>query len=293
MVVERNAVAKPGLTDWRFRYRKAIDKINFVAMALCTGVTVFFLVVILGYVIVRGGSYIDWSFLTSLPVPVGEKGGGIFNALVGSLIIVAVAALMALPIGVGAAVFVNEFYSPCLGKFVRFLAEVLIGVPSIVIGLFAYTIVVWPTGRFSGFSGSVAYAFIMAPIIMISAHEALRLMPTTLREASLALGIPTWKTILRVVLPTTSRAMLTGVVLAIARALGETAPMIFTAFGNPYLNFNITKPMATLPLVLFTYATSPYEDWQAQAWATAFVLVVVVLFTSILTRYFLRSKFEN
>jgi phosphate transport system permease protein len=274
----------------RFLRRKAIERINVALLFLCTGITIFFLVTILGYVLFHGAAEVNWEFLTALPVPAGETGGGIANALVGSLLVVACAALMAVPIGVGAAVFVNEFPSTGLGRFVRFLAEVMTGVPSIVVGLFAYALVVRPFGSFSGFSGSVAYAFIMIPIILISAHESFRLVPDSLREASLALGIPKWRTILHVVLPVASRGLITGLVLAVSRALGEAAPMLFTAFGNPYWSANLGKPIATVPLLIYTYATGPYEDWHRKAWAASFVLLVVVLITSVLTRAFLRGN---
>ena len=280
-------------TGFRYLRRKAIERLAVGAMFLCAGVTIFFLVTILGYVLYHGASAIDWEFLTSLPLPPGETGGGIANALIGSTLVVLFAAALAVPIGLGAAVFVNEFPGARLGKYVRFLAEVLTGVPSIVVGLFAYALVVRPLGSFSGLSGSVAYAFIMIPIILITAHEAFRLVPDSLREASLALGIPKWKTILRVVLPVSSRALLTGVVLAVSRALGEAAPMLFTAFGNPYWNLNLGKPIATVPLLIYTYATAPYEDWHRKAWAASFVLLVVVLITSVLTRAFLRGKSDE
>jgi phosphate transport system permease protein len=198
--------------------------------------------------------------------------------------------LFALPIGLGAAVFVNEFPSSRLGRGVRFMAEVLTGVPSIVVGLFAYALVVQPMGSFSGLAGSVAYAFIMVPIILIASHEAFRLVPSSLREASLALGVPKWRTIIGVVLPVSSRALITGGVLAISRALGEAAPMLFTAFGNPFWNLNLGKPIATVPMLIYTYATGPYEDWHKKAWAASFVLMMVVLVTSVMTRAFLRGK---
>jgi phosphate transport system permease protein len=273
-----------------YRYRKFVQRATWLAMLCCIAVTVFFLVAILGYVLVNGASSINWEFLTALPVPAGESGGGIANALVGSLLIVMVASLMALPIGIGAAIFINEFPSHGIGRTIRFLAEVLTGVPSIVVGLFAYDLVVRPMGGFSAFAGSVSYAFIMVPIILISAHEGLRLVPDPLREAALALGVPKWRTILGVVLPVSSRALITGVVLAISRALGEAAPMLFTAFGNSFWNLNMTKPMATVPLLIYTYATGPYEDWHRKAWAASFVLLMVVLMTTVLTRAFLRGK---
>ena len=273
-----------------FRYRKFVEWANWVGMLLCISVSVFFLIAIIGYVLVHGAGYVNWEFLTSMPVPAGETGGGIANALVGSFLVVIVASLMALPIGIGAAVFINEFPSHGFGRTVRFLAEVLTGVPSIVVGLFAYALIVVPAGSFSAISGSVAYAFIMVPIILISAHEALRLVPDSLREASLALGIPKWRTIMGVVLPVSSQALITGAVLAISRALGEAAPMLFTAFGNSFWNVNLAKPVATVPMLIYTYATGPYDDWHRKAWAASFVLLVVVLFTSVLTRAFLRGK---
>ena len=278
------------ILDRHYRYRKFVEWANWIGMLCCISICIFFLVAIIGYVIVNGASSIDWEFLTAIPVPAGETGGGIANALVGSLLVVLVASVLALPIGIGAAIFVNEFPSRGLGRTVRFLAEVLTGVPSIVVGLFAYALVVIPTGGFSAISGSVAYAFIMVPIVLISAHEALRLVPDSLREASLALGIPKWRTIMGVVIPVSSKALITGAVLAISRALGEAAPMLFTAFGNSFWNLNLGKPIATVPLLIYTYATGPYEDWHRKAWAASLVLLLVVLLTSILTRALLRGK---
>jgi phosphate transport system permease protein len=262
-------------------------------MFASTALTVSVLIIILAYVAFEGVSYLNWSFITSLPTPVGEGGGGIANALVGSLEVVAVASAMAIPIGVGAAIFLNEFQSGWLGWFVRFLADTLTGVPSIVVGLVAYAMVVQPMHAFSAFSGSVAYAFLMIPIILITAQEALRLVPGTIREASLALGVPTWKTILRIILPSCSRAMLTGLLLAFARALGEAAPMLFTAFGNPFWNVDLARPIATVPLVIYRYATAPYDDWHAQAWAASLILVLVVLLASTLTRLAFRSRHDD
>lgn len=273
-----------------FRQRKLVERVALAGMVFCAAVSIFFLLAILGYVIYQGASAIDWEFLTALPLPPGEVGGGIANALVGSILVVACATLFALPIGLGAAVFVNEFPGARLGRGVRFMAEVLTGVPSIVVGLFAYALVVQPMGSFSGLAGSVAYAFIMVPIILIASHEAFRLVPSSLREASLALGVPKWRTIIGVVLPVSSRALITGGVLAISRALGEAAPMLFTAFGNPFWNLNLGKPIATVPMLIYTYATGPYEDWHKKAWAASFVLMMVVLVTSVMTRAFLRGK---
>lgn len=280
-------------TDMHFKRRKAADRIATVALTACAAVTVSLLLVILGYIFYKGITHIDWHFVTSLPKPAGEPDGGISNALAGSLIIVALASLMAMPIGIGTAIFLNEFPSFWAGRAIRFLADVLTAVPSIVIGLAVYSLVVTPMKGFSGLSGAVAYAFIMIPIIVITAQEALRLVPSTLREASLALGVPRWRTILRIVLPVSSRALMTGLILAVARAMGETAPMLFTSFGNSFWNTDLSKPMATVPVVIYRYATGPYDDWHAQAWAAAFILVVVILLASIITRFVIRSKFDE
>jgi phosphate transport system permease protein len=288
MVTQRNAAERR-----HYQFRRATEQLAGVGMVLCAAVTVFFLVMILGYVVYHGASAIDWQFLTALPLPPGEAGGGIANALVGSVLVVACAVLIAMPIGLGAAIFVNEFPSARLGRVVRFMAEVLTGVPSIVVGLFAYALVVRPMGSFSGLSGSVAYAFIMVPIILITSHEAFRLVPLSLREASLALGVPKWRTILGVVLPVSKKALLTGAVLAFSRALGEAAPMLFTAFGNPFWNLNLGKPIATVPMLIYTYATGPYDDWHQKAWAASFVLMMVVLVTSVMTRAFLRGQSDE
>ncbi len=294
MTTDTVGISRKSLAGARaqFQARKLTDHVATVFLSACAVLCVAVLLLILGYVVYRGAGYINWQFLTALPKPVGEAGGGVGNALVGSAVIVTIAVLMAVPLGVGAAIFLNEFPSGVLGRGIRFLADILTGVPSIVVGLVAYGLVVAPMRHFSAISGAVAYAFIMVPIVLITAQEALRLVPSTLREASLALGVPRWRTIMQVVIPVSSRALLTGIILAIARALGETAPMLFTAFGNPYWNFDLTKPMATLPLVIYRYATGPYNDWHEQAWAASFVLVVVVLLSSILTRSVLRNKFD-
>lgn len=285
--------SKLQINDLHFKRRKAADRIASVSVMICAAITVSMLLIIIGYIIYKGASHLDWGFVTSLPAPAGEPGGGIANALVGSLMIVAIASLMAVPIGVGTAIFLSEFPSFWFGRAIRFLADVLTAVPSIVIGLAVYAMVVTSMGGFSGIAGAVAYAFIMIPIIIITAQEALRLVPTTLREASLALGVPRWRTILRIVLPVSSRALITGLILAVARAMGEAAPMLFTAFGNSFWNTDLTKPMATVPLLIYRYASGPYDDWHAQAWAAAFILVVIILLASIITRFVIRSKFDE
>lgn len=277
----------------RLGYRKVVEKAAVAGVTACAGFTAFLLLLILGYIVYKGGSYINWTFLTSLPTPAGEPGGGVVHAIAGSLIVVGLATAIAVPIGVGSALFVNEFPSPVLGRFVRGLADILTAVPSIVVGIFVYELVVAPIGHFSGYSGSIAYAFIMIPIILVTSQEALRLVPKSLREASLALGVPKWRTTLSIVLPVSTRALGTGILLAFARAIGETAPMLFTSFGNQFWNLDPNKPIATLPLVIYRYAVGPYDDWHAQAWAGAFILVLLVLVVSIMTRFVLRRRFEE
>lgn len=279
--------------DRHLLLRKSVERTAVAGVFVCAAVTVAVLGIILAYIIYRGASYIDWGFLTHLPAPAGESGGGILNAIVGSLIIVAMATAMAVPIGVGAAIFINEFPSPRLGRAVRFLADVLTSVPSIVVGIFVYELVVAPVGHFSAYAGSIAYAFIMIPIVLVSAHEALRLVPGSLREASLALGVPKWRTTMQVVVPVASRALVTGALLAFARAIGETAPMLFTSFGNQFWNVNPSKPTASLPLLIYRYAVGPYDDWHKQAWAAATLLVFLVLIVSIITRIALRRRIDE
>jgi phosphate transport system permease protein len=279
--------------DARYLYRRGVDKAVTVVMAVSTAFCLFVLAAIVGYVIYRGASYINWEFLTHMPVPLGRDGGGIANAIVGSLIIVAMAIFMAVPVGIGSAVYLSEFPGSWLGRPVRLVADVLTGVPSIVVGLFAYAILVAPFGTFSGYAGAGALAFIMVPIILISAQESLRLVPDSLREGALALGVPRWRVIISVVVPAAYRALITGLVLAIARALGETAPLLFTAFGNRFWSTDPGGPMAAVPLVIYRYAIGPYPQWHEQAWAAAFILVVIVIISSILTRLVLRTRYER
>lgn len=277
-------------TDSYYAYRKWFNRGIVLFMTACTLVSVFLLVVIIGYVMYRGASYINWEFVSAMPKPLGQTGGGIANAIVGSLIIVSIAAVVAIPVGVGAAIFLSEFPQSHLARPVRFLADTLTGVPSIVVGLLAYAMLVAPFGKFSGYAGSGALAFIMIPIILISAQESLRLVPNMLREGALALGVPRWRVILSVILPTAYRGLITGLVIAVARALGETAPLLFTAFGNRFWTTDPSGSIAAIPLVIYRYAVGPYPSWHEQAWAAAFILVVVVLISSVLTRLVLRNR---
>jgi phosphate transport system permease protein len=244
---------------------------------LCTAIAVIVLVAVIGYVIVNGARALNFDFFTQLPAPVGEPGGGMANAIVGTLIIVGIGALISISAGVLAGIYLAEYGENRFADLVRFLADVLTGIPSIVVGILAYALVVVPMQKFSALAGGVALAVLMLPTVIRATEEMLRLVPGSLREASLALGAPRWKTILRIVLPTASGGLATGAMLAIARAAGETAPLLFTAFGNNFWNTSLVDPMAAIPLQVFQYAISPYDSWHAQAWAGALVLVVLVL----------------
>ena len=266
---------------------KSRDTKNLVFKVLIisfTLITIIPLIAVLAYIFKQGISVINWHFFTNLPKPVGESGGGILNALTGSIIIVICAAIIAIPIGVTTGMYFSENSGTKILNFARLAVDILQGVPSIVIGIIIYLWFVKTTGKFSALSGSLALAFMMLPSIIKSTEETLKLVPSSLKEASLSLGIPYYKTMLRVIIPAGMSGILNGTLLGIARVAGETAPLLFTAFGNPFLNLNILKPMASLPLLIFNYATSPYDDWHRLAWGASFVLVVMVLFLNILTK---------
>jgi phosphate transport system permease protein len=254
-------------------------------MGAATLAAIAFLLAVLGYVVVQGGTALNLAFFTQTPRPVGEPGGGMANALVGTLILVGLAAALGLPLGIGAGVYLAEYgRTSRLATLIRFTTDVLTGIPSITIGLFAYALLVLPMRQFSALAGGVALAIIMLPTVTRTTEEMLRLVPDNLREAGLALGVPRWKTIARIALPSALGGILTGAMLAIARVAGETAPLLFTAFGNRFWNLDPTQPMAALPLQIFTYAIAPYDDWHRQAWAGALVLVGLVLVLSTVAR---------
>jgi phosphate transport system permease protein len=243
---------------------------------------------ILFFIVSKGISVVDWTFLTHLPKPVGETGGGISNAIIGTLMLIVISTIFSVPVGVFAGIFLCEYRKGRFAYFVRLAAGILQGIPSIVIGIIAYIWVVMTMGAFSALSGGAALALMMLPVIITATEETLKLIPDSLREASLALGVSYPRTILKVVLPAGLIGILTGILLSVARVAGETAPLLFTAFGSPFMNFNILKPVNTLPLMIFNYATSPYPEWHTFAWGASFVLVVFVLglnlFTKVVTR---------
>ena len=247
------------------------------------------LIIILAYIIKQGIFQVNWHFLTNVPAPVGETGGGIINALVGSFIMVMVAAVIAIPVGMAAGIYLSENPRTKLAYYSGLCVDILQGVPSIVVGIVVYFWVVKPLGTFSALSGSLALAIMMLPIVIRSTEQTLRLLPDSLKEAALSLGVPYHRVILKVIVPCGFAGILSGITLSIARIIGETAPLLFTAFGNPYLSVSLTKPMESLPHLIFTYATSPYDDWHNLAWGASFILLMFVLVLNIVTKLLTRK----
>jgi len=272
------------------RWRQRVSTVMGTLTAASAGAVVLPLVLIFGFLLWQGASAINVDFLTHLPKPVGEIGGGMANAIIGTLILLGLASLLGLPLGILGGVYLAESRDRRLPWAVRFLADVLNGVPSIVIGIFAYTLVVLPMRRFSAVAGGVALAVIMLPIVVRTTEEMVRLVPASLREAGLALGVPEWKVVLRVVLPTARAGIVTGAMVAVARIAGETAPLLFTAFGNRFWHQGLDQPIAALPLQIFAYAIAPYDDWHRQAWAGALVLIMLVLAVSLMARLVTRGR---
>jgi phosphate transport system permease protein len=256
----------------------------------CTVAVLLPLVLIFGYLLTKGVTSLNLDFFTHLPKPVGEPGGGMANAIVGTLILIGLACVLGLPVGVFTGLYLAEFGKGRFGWTVRFCADVLNGVPSIVIGIYAYTLLVLPLKSFSAYAGGFALGVIMLPIVARTTEEMVRLVPNTLREASLALGVPSWRTTLRVVLRTARAGIITGIMLSIARVAGETAPLLFTAFGNQFWHHGLRGPISSLPVQIYTYAISPFDDWHRQAFAGALVLLVLIFLTSLSVRVLTRGK---
>jgi phosphate transport system permease protein len=250
------------------------------------------LFLILLNLVLKGAGSLSLDFFTKTPAPAGESGGGVVHALVGTLLIVGTASLIGLPIGIGAGIYCAEFPGSRLTWITRFVADVLNGTPSIVIGVFAWAWIVATQKHFSGLAGSVALALLMIPMVLRTTEEMIKLVPNSLREAALALGYPRWRTSLNVVIRTTLPGIVTGALLGIARIAGETAPLLFTALGSQYLSLDLSQPMAALPLTVFTYATGPYEEWHRYAWAAALVLIIVVFLLSLGARFAIRRRYK-
>jgi phosphate transport system permease protein len=277
----------------RLVFRNVWSAFMIGVAGLSAGVAAALLALIVTYVVRNGAGAINLAFFTQLPRPVGMSGGGVANAILGSGEIILLASLAAVPVGAAAGVYLALFGRGNLAASVRFLSDVLTGVPSIAIGVFAYTLVVLPTRQFSALSASVALAVIMLPIIVRTTEEAVRLVPLTIREGALALGIPAWKATLLVTVPVARPGIVTGILLSVARVAGESAPLLFTAFGNPQWSSGLMKPVAALPLVIFQYAISPYKDWQQAAWGGALVLIVLVFTLNLTARIAFRSRFAR
>jgi phosphate transport system permease protein len=277
----------------RAEFRRIVNHLMGGLTAGAAFVVILPLLLILGFLVIQGASALNFAFFTHLPKPVGEPGGGMGNAIVGSVILLGLATCLGLPLGILGGVYLSESRDRRLPWLVRFLADVLNGVPSIVVGIFAYTLVVLPMRRFSAVAGGVALAVIMLPIVLRTTEEMVRLVPASLREAALALGLPEWKVVLRVVLPTARAGIITGAIVAVARIAGETAPLLFTAFGNRFWQHGLDQPIAALPLQIFAYAIAPYDDWRRQAWAGALVLILLIFVTSLVARLVTQRRFKG
>lgn len=278
------------MSDLRLLWRKSLN----IVMLTLTGVAAFAVVsilfLILGYLIWNGGKSLNWDFFTQLPKPVGETGGGMANAIVGSLKLLFLAALIGLPVGLMAGVYLAEFGGKTFSFVTRYTTDLLNGVPSIVMGIFAYSLVVLPVKHFSALAGGLALAVMVIPITVRSTEEFLRAVPNSMREAAMALGASKWRTIATVIVPAASGGILTGMLLSLARVAGETAPLLFTAFSNRYWSPGWSQPIASLPVMIYTYAVAPYDDWHRQAWAAGLVLLALVLIANLGCRLVLNRR---
>ncbi len=269
-------------------WRRAKDWAATFFAALAALLVLAPLVAVFGYLVYRGAGALSWSFLTNTPKPVGEIGGGMANAIVGSGIILLIGSAIGVPLGVGTGVYLAEYGRNRVGDFLRFISDILNGVPSIVIGIVVYALIVLTQKHFSALSGGVALGIMMIPTIARSTEEVLLMVPRSVREAALGLGIPQWRTTLSITLRTAASGVITGVMLAFARVAGETAPLLFTAFGNQFWSFKANQPIAALPLQIFVYAISPFDEWHRQAWAGALVLIVLIVGTFAAVRFIAR-----
>jgi phosphate transport system permease protein len=279
--------AAPGI-----RRRELVDRLATVIVTLCAALAVLVLFLILLYVAINGLPALTLAFFLERPLPPGEVGGGVMPAIVGTLVMLLVASVIGVPVGIGTAIYLAEYGRGTFARMVSFLIDLVAGLPSIVIGVFVWAWLVRHfVGHYNGLAGGVALAIIMIPIVTRTVEETLRLVPDPLREASLGLGIPRWRTILSIVLPTARAGIITGVVLSVARAGGETAPLILTALGNQFFSLDLLQPMAALPVQIFAYARSPYADWQVKAWGAALILIALIGALSLLSRWAVSRRF--
>jgi len=273
--------------------RHLTSRLMTVLVVLLSFLAVLALILIFGNLLAKGASSIDWAFFTKSPVPAGQTGGGVANAIVGTAIVVGLSALIGVPIGVGAGMYLAEYGSGRFGYLVRFIADVLNGTPSIVIGIVGWIFIVKPSGHFSALAGSVALAILMIPMLARTTEEMVRLVPHSLREAALALGYPRWRTSLKIVARTALGGIVTGCLVGVARVAGETAPLLFTALGNLNFTVSVSQPMQTLSLQIYVYATGPFEEWHRLAWAAALVLMGLVLIISLIARWVTRQRYGS
>jgi phosphate transport system permease protein len=277
-------------SDWQATRRKLVDHARLGVVLVCAAIGVAVLAVILVDVIRQGAPALNLAFFLERPLPIGEAGGGVAPAIIGTLMMLVVASAIGVPIGVGTAIYLAEYGRGRFANAVSYTIDLLAGVPSVVVGVFVWAVLVRNVmGGFSGLAGGVALAIIMIPIVTRTVEEMLRLVPDTYREASLGLGVSRARTIMHEVIPTAKRGIATGIVLAIARAGGETAPLVLTALGNQFFNYDLRQPMAALPLQIYTYASSPYADWHTKAWGSALILIAVIGILSLLTRLATRT----
>ncbi len=288
LVAPRRFARRAALTIPR---RRAVSGLMVGLTYLAAGLAMLPLVLIFGYLLAKGASTLSLDFFTKLPVPPGQAGGGMANAIVGTLIIIVTASAIGLPVGIGAGLYLAESGATRLATIVRFLADVLNGLPSIVLGIFAWQMLVRPVGHFSALAGGVALAAMMIPLVTRTTEEMVRTVPPALREAALALGYTRWRTSLTIVLRTAMAGIVTGALVAVARIAGETAPLLFTVLGNQFWSTRLDEPIAALPLQIFVYANSPYDEWRAQAWAGSLVLITLVLVISVIARYVTRARY--
>jgi len=273
-----------------YRWRKIKNGIMFSLCLLSVLAALVPLFIILFYTISQGISSINWDFFTKMPKPAGEAGGGMANALVGSAILLGLGSVVGLPVGILSGIYLSENKKSLFAGSVRFLAEVLNGIPSIVVGVFAYIVIVIPMHRFSALAGGFALGILMMPVVTRTTEEMMNLVPNSYREAALGLGISRWKTTLFIILPTALKGIITGVLLSIARAAGETAPLLFTALGNRFWSTQLDQPIASLTVFIYDYSKSPFDDWIRQAWAAALVLIMIILFINITFRLVTRQR---
>ncbi len=279
------------MENFFFYYRKYKSYVMYGLCILSALIALIPLLLIFYHTISLGVSALNVDFFTKLPKPVGEPGGGLANAIIGTIILVGLGSIVGLPVGVFAGVYLSEFGNNKFATIIRFLTDVLNGVPSIVIGVVAYTIVVLPMKHFSAYAGGFALGILMIPIVTRTTEEMLKTVPNSYREAALALGIPQWKATLRIIIPVALGGIVTGIMLAIARAAGETAPLLFTALNNRFWHTTLDQPIASLTVFIYNYGVSPFEDWIAQAWAGALVLILLILLLSIAVRIVTRQRY--